>query len=228
MRKFRRFLEFIGVLCATIVLLWSMYFAINTLAHAAGLIKQPGHTEVIVPDEELDDEKHSMDQSVETPNTFVETIIIEEEVELPPIKEEVTETDDVIEESVEELPYTDEELEMMALAIYQEAGSNDCSDETRMMVGNVIMNRVESELFPNTIYEVLTARGQYGRLHWTGIVWPESARYESEAPAVERAYDCAIRILSGERVLPSDVIWQAEFSQGVEIVAFSDGIYFCR
>ena len=69
---------------------------------------------------------------------------------------------------------------------------------------------------------------QYGRLYWTGLVWPERASQSVEAHAVQRAYDCAERVLNGERLLPDDVIWQAEFIQGTEIVAHQDGFYFCR
>lgn len=124
--------------------------------------------------------------------------------------------------------YTEEELDMLALVIYQEAGADDCSDDTRLKVGSVVMNRVADDRFPGSIYEVITEEAQYGRLHWTGPVWPERASTEQEAHAVERAYDCAERILQGERFLPEDVIWQAEFVQGTEIVSHQDGFYFCK
>lgn len=128
----------------------------------------------------------------------------------------------------DEPTYTAEDLEHLALAIYQEAGSDACSDDTRMMVGTVVMNRVADKYFPDTIAEVLTQRSQYGRLYWTGLVWPERASQEIEAHAVQRAYDCAERILNGERALPAGVIYQAEFEQGSETVAHSDGMYFCK
>lgn len=124
--------------------------------------------------------------------------------------------------------HTADELEMLALVIYQEAGGDGCSDETRLMVGTVVMNRVACHRFPDTLYGVLTQRAQYGRLHWTGLVWPTRASNPGEAHAVARAYECAERILQGERVLPGDVIWQAEFKQGTEVVAYQDGMYFCR
>ena len=127
-----------------------------------------------------------------------------------------------------ELKYTDADLEMLALVIYQEAGGDVCSDTVRQMVGEVVMNRVADERFPNTIEEVLLQKAQYGRLHWTGLVWPERAGYSTEAHAVQRAYACAERVLNGERLLPEDVIWQAEFMQGTELVAEQDGFYFCR
>jgi spore germination cell wall hydrolase CwlJ-like protein len=124
--------------------------------------------------------------------------------------------------------YSEADLEMLALVIYQEAGGDACSDDTRLMVGNVVLNRVADERFPDTIEEVLLQERQYGRLHWTGLVWPERASKSVEAHAVERAYKCAERVLNGERLLPEDVIWQAEFKQGTEIVAQQDGFYFCR
>lgn len=127
-----------------------------------------------------------------------------------------------------EPPYTEDELEMMAIVIFQEAGGDYFSDETRLMVGTVVMNRVADSRFPDTIYEVLTQKSQYGLLHWTGIVWPERASNPNEAHAVERAYQCAERILLGERFLPEDVVWQAEFPQGAETVVFQDDTYFCR
>ena len=138
----------------------------------------------------------------------------------PPAEEETTPTET-------EPAYTQEDLDLLALVIYQEAGADFCTDETRIMVGSVVMNRVADDRFPDTIYEVLTQEGQYGRLHWTGPVWPSRAKHHTEAHAVERAYTIAERILQGERVLPADVIFQSEYIMG-EIVAVSDGFYFCR
>jgi hypothetical protein len=123
--------------------------------------------------------------------------------------------------------YTAEELEMLALVIYQEAGADFCSDETRLMVGTVVMNRIADPRFPDTMYDVVTEERAYGELHWTGIVWPGRASHPTEAHAVDRAYAIAERILLGERTLPADVIFQSEYIMG-EIVAHSDGLYFCR
>ena len=124
------------------------------------------------------------------------------------------------------LPYTETDLELLTIAIYVEAGSDSCSDETRIMVGNVIQNRVASEDFPDTMYEVLVQKGQFNTFYWDGITWPDRATYETGA--VERAYECARRVLSGEKLLPDDVVWMAEFPQGNETVVYQDGIYFCR
>lgn len=134
------------------------------------------------------------------------------------------------EEKPAEAAYSPEELELLALVIYQEAGGDACSDTTRQMVGEVALNRVASPHYPDTLHEVLTQPYQYGRLHWTGAVWPERAELPQEAHAVARAYDTAKALLTGtvERLLPEDVIYQAEFTQGTETLAEADGFYFCR
>lgn len=123
--------------------------------------------------------------------------------------------------------YTDEELEILALIVYQEAGGDKVSDDTRRLVAQVFLNRVNDSRFPDSFYEVATAKRQYGRLYWTGIVWPDRASSQAEAHAVERAYKIAQEVLeSDEPVCPAGVIFQAEFVQG-DIYAEKDGMYFC-
>ena len=123
--------------------------------------------------------------------------------------------------------YTDEELEILALIVYQEAGEDRVSDDTRRLVAQVFLNRVNDSRFPDSFYEVATAERQYGRLYWTGIVWPDRASSQVEAHAVERAYKIAQEVLeSDDPVCPEGVIFQAEFVQG-DIYAEQDGMYFC-
>lgn len=129
-------------------------------------------------------------------------------------------------EEPEEPWYTEQELEWLAITIYKEAGGDACGDETRIKVANVVLNRMASEKFPDTMYEVLTAPRQFNTFYLEGIEWPERASYETGA--VERAYECARRVLDGERLLDEDVVWMAEFPQGSEIVEYVDGLYFCR
>ena len=123
--------------------------------------------------------------------------------------------------------YTDEELDILALIVYQEAGGDGVSDDTRRLVAQVFLNRVNDSRFPDSFYEVATAERQYGRLYWTGIVWPDRASSQVEAHAVERAYKIAQEVLeSDEPVCPAGVIFQAQFVQG-DIYAEQDGMYFC-
>ena len=121
----------------------------------------------------------------------------------------------------------DAELEMLACVIYTEAGGDACSDLCRVMVGDVVLNRVEDPRFPGTMEKVLTDERQYGEWHWTGIQWPERASSSDEAEAVERAYDTARYILEGHHsgIYGQGYIWEAEFPQGFDMIVL-DGLYF--
>ena len=122
-----------------------------------------------------------------------------------------------------------EQEEMLACAIYMEAGGDACSDLCRFYVGDVILNRVNDPRFPDTLEGVLTAELQYGRFHWTGIVWPERAQNPGEVHAVERAYRIARALLSGEHseLYGAGYIYQAESEQGTDVI-YLDGLYFGR
>lgn len=149
-----------------------------------------------------------------------------------PIPSEITSYIEPVVETPEVTPepaptYTQEELEIMAIIIYQEHGDNASSDETRIKIGNVVMNRVASEAFPNTIKEVALQSGQWGTLSITGIKWADRASNPEEEEAVQRAYDCAKRVLEGETPLPENVVWAAEFKQGNGTYEYVDGTYFC-
>lgn len=99
--------------------------------------------------------------------------------------------------------YTDEDLYWLAVAIQYEAGSSWLSDEHQLMVGNVVLNRVASTRFrADTVYGVISSPGQYD---WSTL---------SSCTPSERAYTNAKRLLDGERYLPANVVFQAEFKQG--------------
>ena len=119
--------------------------------------------------------------------------------------------------------YTDDDLFCLAAVIYAEAGSDSCSDRLRMAVGNVVLNRTKSKYYPDTIRTVIEQPMQYGWLSRDGIAFPKGANED----AVNRAYDCAKRLLEGETILPENVIFQAEFKQGMGVYEEIDGVYFC-
>lgn len=115
------------------------------------------------------------------------------------------------------------DLEMLAIVIYQEVGGDAHCNECRRRVADIVLNRVSSDKFPNTIYEVLTEKGQYGLLYWTGIKWADRASNPNEAHAVKRAWRIAEEVLNGYHsdVYGSGYVWQAGFVQG------SDGFWCC-
>ena len=96
-----------------------------------------------------------------------------------------------------------DDMLLLARVMYNEAGSDWLSDEWKMAVGEVVLNRVASPEFPNSIYEVIAQPRQYGNL-----------AYSSLRPS-ERCVKLAVNLLAGARVLnePS-VVFQSNFVQG--------------
>ena len=101
--------------------------------------------------------------------------------------------------------YTFEDLMLISKIIYAEAGSEWLSDEWKMCVGEVVLNRVASPEFPNTIKEVLAQPGQY---------YGANSRYFNNLIPTERCVRAAVRLLNGERLLEPSVVFQANFRQG--------------
>ena len=60
------------------------------------------------------------------------------------------------------VPYTLQEKEMLGYIVQQEAGGYDL--EHKQAIVQVILNRVRSEAFPDTIYGVLTQANQFSSL----------------------------------------------------------------
>ena len=101
--------------------------------------------------------------------------------------------------------YSESDLMLLAKVIYAEAGSDFLSDEWKMCVGEVVLNRVASPEFPNTITDVVYQQGQY-----------QGARsgYIASLTPSERCIDIARRLLNGERLMEPAVVFQANFKQG--------------
>lgn len=117
--------------------------------------------------------------------------------------------------------YTEDDLFYLAAAVCREAGGS--SEEIQLLVANVVINRVNSSLYPDTIYGVLTQRMQYGTMWKYGISFPKWA----DQKVKDQCYSVARRILEGERVCPANVVFQAEFKQGSGVYKEFDGFYFC-
>lgn len=152
----------------------------------------------------------------------------------PVYKEVVVEIEETTEEETTEEettvpPYTEDELFCLAATIYNEAGSDYCSNDTRRLVGYVVLNRVNDSRYPDTIREVLEQESQYGLFYYTGVKFFDRHTEPQEQHAVERAYRIAREVLEADAVpIPHTVVFQAEFEQGTSIYKYQDGIYFCH
>lgn len=117
-----------------------------------------------------------------------------------------------------------DELYLISKIITSEAGSYWLPREWKLSVGEVVLNRVASTEFPNTVADVIYQRGQY---HGS------NSRYFQRLLPYEDCVEAAWALLNGERVLcDRSVVFQANFSQGGGIaVKYYDALlgstYFC-
>lgn len=116
-----------------------------------------------------------------------------------------------------------EDLYLLSKIIYAEAGSDWLSNEWKMCVGEVVLNRVASPEFPNTIREVLEQPGQY---------YGEYSSYFNNLLPTELCIDLAMKLLEGERLMEPSVVFQANFVQGSGVhMLYSDkqlgNTFFC-
>ena len=116
-----------------------------------------------------------------------------------------------------------EDLYLIAKVIEAEAGSSWLSDEHQLMVGSVLLNRVNSPEFPNTVTECVYQKGQYyseTNTFFAGII-----------PSI-RAIENALLLLEHGSIAPAEVVFQSNFKQGsgVYMVIEDDYLktsYFC-
>ena len=132
--------------------------------------------------------------------------------------ETVAEPSNSIEEETQtelETKYTEYDFELLARVIEAEAGGE--SDYHKLCVGTVVMNRVDSEKYPDTIEGVIYQPGQYQCVTNSHI---------NKEPS-ESSYEAAKSILDGRRMFRSSVVYQAEFIQG-KVVEKVGNTYFCE
>ena len=116
-----------------------------------------------------------------------------------------------------------DDLMLLSKIIYAEAGCEWLSDEWKMCVGEVVLNRVASPEFPDTLKEVLEQTGQY---------YGKNSSYFNKLLPNTRCVQAAVRLLNGERLMEPSVVFQANFKQGSGVaVSYSDTLlgntYFC-
>lgn len=113
-----------------------------------------------------------------------------------------------------------DDLYILSHIISAEGGN--CGYWMMVSIGSVVLNRVASPLFPNTIEEVVFQAGQYAPT-WDGSYWDE--------PTPD-AVKVAEMLLEEGSQFDDCVIWQAEFPQGNGIYdkidsPFGTTMYFC-
>ena len=114
------------------------------------------------------------------------------------------------------ISYTDEEFEMLCYVLQGEVGN--CSEASKIAVANVIINRVRSSLFPNSISAVLTAPTQFDAIY---------GYYNGTTVPTQNTRDCAARALAGEDNTNGATYYYAPAYCGGSTAAWFETLQFC-
>ena len=124
--------------------------------------------------------------------------------------------------------YTDEDIRILATTVYYEAGGT--TEQLREYVAQVVLNRVADSRFPNTIYAVVTAPGQYAGSYATA----EATQAIKDKDARNGTFNYATCVTSAKKAMmgavdmPSNVVFEANFKQGTGVwkaIYFNSGYF---
>ena len=111
---------------------------------------------------------------------------------------------------------------LLARVISFEAGSDWLSDDYRLCTGEVVMNRVASSEFPDSISGVINQKGQY--------TCTQRQSFYGMKPSAA-SVDAALRLLKGERKMVPSVVFRSNEVQGEIFSVYTDRrlgtTYFC-
>ena len=124
--------------------------------------------------------------------------------------------------------YSDEDIRILTTTVFHEAGHT--TEQLRQYVAQVVLNRVEDSRFPDTVKGVITQPGQYSTKYATveaanAIQATDSKNGTSYYGICEDSVKAA---MMGQVEMPSNVLYQANFSQGKGVwksVYFNSGWY---
>lgn len=124
--------------------------------------------------------------------------------------------------------YSDEDIRILTTTVFHEAGHT--TEQLRQYMAQVVLNRVEDSRFPDTVKGVITQPGQYSTKYAT----VEAANAIQATDSKNGTYyygiceDSVKAAMMGQVEMPSNVLYQANFSQGKGVwksVYFNSGWY---
>jgi spore germination cell wall hydrolase CwlJ-like protein len=113
-----------------------------------------------------------------------------------------------------DMQLTYEERQLLARVIWAEA-RGECA-EGQQAVAEVVLNRMASEKFGNTLNDVIYAEGQF-----------RSVPYLDDAEPYQAQYDAIERAIYGPYILPEDVVHFATFRTNNNVWGQIGGHIFC-
>lgn len=109
----------------------------------------------------------------------------------------------------------EEEIDLLARLITAETGGTD--EYLAYLTGSVVINRMQSEKFPNTVFSVIYQEGQY-QCTWNGHIY---------RPYTDLAWEVAEELLTYGTTIDGGVVFQSEFKQGSGVFRQVGRTYFC-
>lgn len=119
--------------------------------------------------------------------------------------------------------YSAKDLDLLSRVIYAEVGCTWIPDWVQRMVGSVVLNRVKSSCYPNTIYDVVYQPGQYSP------TWDGSINKTPDARTIANAK----YLLENGSICPANVTGQNSIITGGGVyTSYHDSVlgttvYFC-
>ena len=119
--------------------------------------------------------------------------------------------------------YSEEDLDLLARIIYAEAGCTCIPNWVQRMGGSVVLNRVKSPYYPNTIREVIYQPGQYspawnGSINWT----PDNRTRENARYLLENGSICPGNVIGQNSIITGSGVYRSYYDS-----ILGTTIYFC-
>ena len=119
--------------------------------------------------------------------------------------------------------YTQADLDLLSRLIYAEAGCTWIPDWVQQMVGSVVLNRVESEYYPDTIREVIYQPGQYAPT-WDGSLnkTPDARTVANARYLLEHGSICPENVVGQNSIVTGSGVYRSYYDSVLDTT-----IYFC-
>lgn len=126
----------------------------------------------------------------------------------------VEEEEPYVEPRYESLELSDDDLELLARLVWAEARGEE--DQGQQAVAEVILNRVASQRFPNTVSGVIYAQDQF-----------RGSKFIHEAEPTQTQYEAVERALYGPYILPMEVTHFATYPVNKDVWGTIGSHTFC-
>ena len=119
--------------------------------------------------------------------------------------------------------YSEEDLDLLSRVIYAEVGCSWIPDWVQRMTGSVVLNRVNSKYYPDTIREVIYQPGQYSPT-WDGSIdkKPDERTVKNAKYLLEHGSICPANVVGQNSVVTGSGVYRSYYDS-----VLGTTVYFC-